>query len=166
MNSSHIHCMAFLLSLLFKCRQIRYDIMEDHSFLGHSYDSPSIMWQDWESARVVVVSIYTCPTMSLRWRRLCSPFINALSGNLGKPNCCHKWECGSFCLPTPRKRSKSSNRNENRCVMANNRFVCAVPAGELAAKEIWNTTCDAIRYIWHIQYISHIYRTNIEYISK
>lgn len=43
MNSSHIHCMAFLLSLLFKCREIRYDIMEDHSFLGHSYDSPSIM---------------------------------------------------------------------------------------------------------------------------
>lgn len=43
-SSSHIHCMAFLLSLLFKCREIRYDIMEDHSFLGHSYDSPSIMW--------------------------------------------------------------------------------------------------------------------------
>lgn len=32
MNSSHIHCMAFLLSLLFKCREIRCDIMEDHSF--------------------------------------------------------------------------------------------------------------------------------------
>lgn len=43
MNSSHIHCMAFLLSLLFKCREIRYDIIEDHSFLRYSYDTPKII---------------------------------------------------------------------------------------------------------------------------